>query len=142
MRALLDVNVLIALLDSDHVSHGKTTSWFSQNALKGWASCPLTQNGCVRIMSTPSYPNPLPAQAVIRRLKEACEAEVHEFWQDEVSVLDSAVIDSTKIHGPRQLTGIYLLALAVKRGGCFVTFDAHIPLAAVRNAHTRHLVVL
>jgi len=93
-------------------------------------------------MSTPSYPNPLPAQAVIRRLKEACEAEVHEFWQDEVSVLDSAVIDSTKIHGPRQLTGIYLLALAVKRGGCFVTFDAHIPLAAVRNAHTRHLVVL
>ena len=142
MRALLDVNVLIALLDSDHVSHGKTTSWFSQNALKGWASCPLTQNGCVRIMSTPSYPNPLPAQAVIRRLKEACEAEVHEFWQDEVSVLNSAVIDSTKIHGPRQLTGIYLLALAVKRGGCFVTFDAHLPLAAVRNAHTRHLVVL
>jgi uncharacterized protein len=142
VRALLDVNVLIALLDSDHVSHTNATSWLSQNTATGWASCPLTQNGCVRIMSNPGYPNPLPIQSVIKRLSEACQASVHEFWQDDVSLLDSAVIDATKIHGPRQLTDIYLLALAVRRGGRFVTFDDRVPIATVRKAQIRHLVVL
>jgi uncharacterized protein len=142
VRALLDVNVLIALLDSDHISHQSTTSWFAQHARKGWSSCPLTQNGCVRIMSTPSYPNPLPTQTVIGRLAEACGTGLHQFWPDDVSVLDSGIIDETRIHGPRWLTDIYLLALAVHHGGFFVTFDDHIPLAAVRKAQTRHLVVL
>jgi toxin-antitoxin system PIN domain toxin len=142
VRALLDVNVLIALLDSDHVSHEKTMGWFAENAKNGWASCPLTQNGCVRIMSTPSYPNPLPAQAVIKRLTEACHSKIHEFWEDEVSVLDPTLFDSAKIHGPRQLTDIYLFALAVQRGGCFVTFDGRIPVTAVRKAQPQHLVAL
>jgi uncharacterized protein len=142
VRALLDVNVLIALLDSDHASHGAAMSWFAKHAQEGWASCPITQNGCVRIMSNPNYPNPLPVQAVIRRLADACREDIHELWSDEVSLLDPEVIDSTRIHGPRQLTDIYLLALAVRRKGRFVTFDTGIPLAAVRNAQAHHLVVL
>jgi toxin-antitoxin system PIN domain toxin len=142
VRALLDVNVLIALLDSDHTSHGVAMSWFAKHAREGWASCPITQNGCVRIMSKPSYPNALPVQAVTKHLADACEAEVHEFWSDEVSLLDPDTFDSTRIHGPRQLTDIYLLALAVERAGKFVTFDAGIPLAAVRKATTHNLVVL
>lgn len=56
MRALLDVNFLIALLDSDHVRHAHAASWLRANGKLGWASCPITQNGCVRIMSLPSYP--------------------------------------------------------------------------------------
>ena len=142
MGALLDVNVLIALLDSDHTLHGTAMSWFAKHAREGWASCPITQNGCVRIMSNPSYPNALPVQAVMQRLTEACGEDVHEFWSDEVSLLDPDVVDSTRIHGPRQLTDIYLLAMAVEHDGRFVTFDAGIPVAAARKATKHGLVVL
>lgn len=142
MRALLDVNVLIALLDSDHASHDVAMSWFGKHAPEGWASCPITQNGCVRIMSSRSYPNPLPVQALMNRLAAACSEDVHEFWPDELSLLDPGMVDSTRIHGPRQLTDIYLLALAVRRHGRFVTFDAGVPLAAVRHATLRNLVVI
>src|SRR5580704_3661703 len=123
MRALLDVNVLIALLDSDHTSHGVALMWFAKHAREGWASSPITQNGCVRIMSNPSYPNALPVQAVMKHLAGACAEGVHEFWPDEVSLLDPVAFDSTRIHGPRQLTDIYLLGLAVAHAGRFVTFD-------------------
>jgi toxin-antitoxin system PIN domain toxin len=142
MRALLDVNVLIALLDSDHMSHEVALMWFAKHAREGWASSPITQNGCVRIMSNPSYPNALPVQAVMKRLADACEEDVHEFWSDEVSLLNPNVVDSTRIHGPRQLTDIYLLALAVEQEGRLVTFDTGVPLAVVRKATADNLVVL
>jgi len=57
-------------------------------------------------------------------------------------MLDSDVVDSTRIHGPRQLTDIYLLALAVQHGGRLATFDTGIPLAAVRKATTKNLLIL
>jgi toxin-antitoxin system PIN domain toxin len=142
VRALLDVNVLIALLDSDHASHDSAIRWFAKHAREGWASCPITQNGCIRVMSNPGYPNPLPVQAVIERLAAACDENIHEFWPDEVSLLDSDAVDPTRIHGPRQLTDIYLLALAVQHEGRLVTFDAGIPLAAVRNATTHNILIL
>ena len=142
MRALLDVNVLIALLDSDHASHDAAIRWFAKHAPEGWASCPITQNGCIRIMSNQGYPNPLPVQAVIGRLAEACDEVIHEFWPDEVSLLDSDVVDSTRIHGPRQLTDIYLLTLALQHEGRLVTFDNGIPLAAVRRATTQNVLIL
>jgi toxin-antitoxin system PIN domain toxin len=142
VRGLLDVNVLIALLDSDHASHDSAIHWFEKHARQGWASCPITQNGCVRIMSNPGYPNPLPVQAVVARLAEACHQDIHEFWSDEVSLLDPQVADTTRIHGPRQLTDVYLLALAVHHAGRLVTFDRGIPLTAVRNATTQNLLVL
>ena len=65
MRALLDINVLIALLDSDHSLHQRAREWFSRNAVTGWTSCPITQNGCVRIVASAGYPNPLPVPAVM-----------------------------------------------------------------------------
>jgi uncharacterized protein len=142
VRSLLDVNVLIALLDSDHASHGTAIRWFAKHARESWASCPITQNGCVRIMSNQGYPNPLPVQAVIERLAEACNEDIHEFWPDEVSLLDSGVVNSTRIHGPRQLTDIYLLALAVQHDGRLVTFDDGIPLAAVRRATAQNVLIL
>jgi uncharacterized protein len=142
VRALLDVNVLIALLDSDHASHDAAIKWFAKNAREGWASCPITQNGCIRIMSNAGYPNPFPVHAVIERLAEACQQNIHEFWPDEVSLLDPHVVDATRIHGPRQLTDIYLLALAVQHEGRLVTFDTGIPLTAVRKATTQNLFIL
>jgi toxin-antitoxin system PIN domain toxin len=142
MRALLDVNVLIALLDADHVLHAQAVDWFSRHAEQGWASCPITQNGCVRIMAHPGYPNALPVGAVSGRLAEAVAGPLHEFWPDDVSLLDPSVADTSRIHGPRQLTDVYLLALAVKRRGRFVTFDASVTIEAARGAEARHLVVL
>jgi len=142
MQALLDVNVLIALLDADHTLHARAAAWFARNATKGWASCPITENGCVRIMAHPGYPNPLPVHAVARRLGEAASHPLHEFWPDELSLLDGRIVDTARVHGPRQLTDVYLLALAVRRGGRFVTFDASVGLDAVPGAQPRHLLVL
>jgi uncharacterized protein len=142
MRALLDVNLLIALLDADHSLHSAATRWFGANAKEGWASCPITQNGCVRVMSHPGYPNPLPVRAIVERLAEATAHASHAFWPDAVSLLDGHVVDPGRIHGPRQVSDLYLLALAVANRGRLVTFDRSIPLEAVRSAEKRHLLVL
>ena len=142
MRALLDVNVLIALLDADHSLHARATEWFGSHAREGWASCPIAQNGCVRIMSHPGYPNALPVEAIIDRLAEACRGNHHEFWHDDISLLDEERFDASRIHGPRQLTDLYLLALAVRHGGRFVTFDQTIAVNAVKGAKGKDRVVL
>jgi uncharacterized protein len=139
MRALLDVNVLIALLDGDHSMHSRATQWFAAEAVRGWASCPITQNGCLRIMSHSGYPNSLPVKAIIERLGEASSGPLHEFWPDEISMLDPMIVDAARIHGPRQITDVYLLALAVRRGGRFVTFDESIAVEAVRGAAKKHV---
>jgi toxin-antitoxin system PIN domain toxin len=142
MRALLDVNVLIALLDSDHTLHWPATDWFARQRDEGWASCPITQNGCVRIMSHPSYPNPLPVQAIIERLVEATFTRLHEFWPDDISLLDQQLVDAGRIHGPRQLTDVYLLALAVRHGGRFATFNQSVSVEAIKGARTDDLCKL
>ena len=138
--ALLDVNVLIALHDEQHVHHAVAANWFVANARHGWASCPITQNGCVRILCQPGYPNPVPLSQALAMLRHSCARSHHRFWPDDVSLLDPAHLNHSRMHGPRQLTDLYLLALAVEHKGRFVTFDAQIPLNAVRGATTLHLV--
>jgi toxin-antitoxin system PIN domain toxin len=142
MRALLDVNVLIALLDADHSLHQRAMTWFAAHAATGWASCPITQNGCMRIMSHPAYPNPLPVRAVMDRLAEAGANAFHEFWADDISLLDATVAHRDRIHGPRQITDVYLLALAIRHGGRFVTFDGSVARDAVTGADRTQLVAL
>ena len=142
MRSLLDVNVLIALLDADHASHRAALAWIAEHASDGWASCPITQNGCVRIMSHPGYPNAPSVLEIVQRLRAATDDRTHEFWPDSESLLDEELIDATRVHGPRQLTDVYLLALAVQKGGRLVTFDASIAIAAVRGAKPKHLLKL
>ena len=141
-RALLDINVLIALLDLDHAHHRRARSWLESEAVSGWASCPLTENGCVRVMSQSRYPSPVPTVEVIRRLQGATATSYHEFWPDDLSILDQTVVDNARIHGPKQLTDVYLLALAVKQAGRFVTFDGSVPLSAVLHARKEHLAVI
>jgi uncharacterized protein len=142
MRALLDVNVLIALLDSDHLHHARAIDWLRGNIASGWASCPLTQNGSIRIMSQPGYPNPLQPAAVAARLAEATATPHHAFWPDSVSLLDAERITWNAVLGSRQVTDVYLLALAVQQGGSLVTLDRAVPLKAVPGAKARHLVVI
>ncbi len=142
MRALLDVNVLIALLDAAHLHHRSATAWLSDNALRGWASCPLTQNGCVRIMSLVKYPNHQPVDAVASRLRAAIEGPQHRFWPDDISLLDPTAVDTARTLTSRQLTDAYLLALAVAHGGRLVTFDQRVASAAVPGARSEHLVII
>ena len=142
MRALLDVNVLIALLDADHAFHQAAWRWFERQRRAGWASCPITQNGCIRIMAHATYPNPIPVQSVSERLREATSNALHEFWADDVSLLDDDLYDLQRVHGPRQLTDTYLLGLAVRRGGRFVTFDRTVTHQSVKHACSGHLLGL
>ena len=142
MRSLLDVNVLIALLDPDHTLHEAAMAWFAKHGRGGWASCPVTQNGCLRVMSNPAYPNALPVESVIRRLGDACRSGVHLFWPDDVSLLEPRTLDAARILTSRQVTDLYLLALAVAHGGRFVSFDRSISIAAVCGARPQHLLNL
>jgi uncharacterized protein len=142
MRALLDVNVLIALLDVDHVHHAPARAWLAQNIEAGWASCPLTQNGCIRIMSQRAYPGALPASAVAARLRAATATAWHAFWPDSLSLLADDVLDWNGVLASRHVTDLYLLALAVRNGGRLVTLDRGVPLGAVPGANAEHLLVI
>lgn len=142
MRALLDLNVLIALFDSDHVHHADAARWFSAEAGRGWASCPLTQNGCLRILGSAAYPRPEPLVEMRARLSEATSHPVHEFRADDLSLLDDQRFDAARLHDARQVTDSYLLALAVAHGGRLVTFDRSIALSAVRGARAENLLRL
>ncbi len=114
MTALLDVNVLIALLDAGHLHHGTQTA----------------------------YPNRAPAAEVAARLTEATQHPAHHFWPDAVSLLSPGLMAWSKLLTGRHITDAYLLALAVENRGTFVTLDQGIPLAAVPGAQAGHLVVL
>lgn len=142
MRALLDVNVLIALLDAGHVHHRLATDWLVVHLERGWASCPLTQNGCIRILSNAAYPNAIPAAQVAERLAEAARHPAHAFWPDAISLLEPDRLAWDRLLSGRQVTDAYLLALAVDQGGRLVTLDRGVPWAAVRGARSPHLVVL
>ena len=140
MRALLDVNVLIALLDAAHQHHAAARAWLDANIAQGWGSCPITQNGCVRILSQPSYPGAEPPGAIARRLRDATVTEWHAFWPDDLSLIATGTLDWHHVLGPRQLTDLYLLPLAVHQDGRLVTLDRGMPLHAVHAAEPRHLV--
>ena len=143
MRALLDVNVIIALFDPDHAFHQRAHVWWAANAKRGWASCPLTENGAVRIMSNPNYSDQarFTPGDLIGRLREFASQTNHEFWQDEISLRDENFFAADRIHSSRKLTDLYLLALATKHEGRLVTFDEGIPLSAACKAKPANLCV-
>lgn len=141
-RALLDINVLLALLDADHLDHERAWHWADTELVDGWASCPITENGFVRIISQPRYPSPVSPHRAADLLRDSRGGSDHEFWPCQGSVLDPEFLTTTRIHGPRQVTDAYLLALAAHRGGRFATFDRRITTDAVPHAGPEHLVVV
>ena len=144
MRALLDVNIIIALLDPDHAFHKRAHVWWAANSKPGWASCPITENGVVRIMSHSGY-SPgarFTPGDLISRLELFTRQTSHEFWPDNISLRDDAIFTTDRIHSSRQLTDLYLLALAVKHGGRLATFDQGIPISAARNAKAENITLV
>ena len=142
MRSLYDTSCLVAILDEDHTAHATVSAWFAANIEHGWASCPLTQNGCVRILSQPNYPGAFSVAEAIAGLSAAVSSEHHQFIPDDISLLDDALVDDRRLLGHRQLTDVYLLALAVAHDARLVTLDTRIPLAPVHGANATHLVMI
>jgi toxin-antitoxin system PIN domain toxin len=141
--SLLDVNVLIALFDPAHINHDEAHDWFKIARGTAWATCPITINGVVRVLSNPAYPTieATPAE-IISRLQDLCSSPHHEFWPDDLSLLENRNFRSVSIGGHQKITDVYLLALAVNKSGQMVTFDRSIPLKAVVGAEARHLKLL
>ena len=142
-RALLDVNVWVALFDDAHQFSPRANAFIESRGVK-IATCPLVENGVIRVLSLPSYGRQggLPIQRVREQLRSACDALDHEFWPDEISLRDDEKVDFSRVQGHNQITDLYLLALAVHRGGCLATFDQAIALSSVLGATARHLKLL
>ena len=142
-RYLLDVNVWVALFDSAHIASTRANA-FIDTANIQIATCPLVENGIIRILNLPNYGKrgALGIQLVRNQLIKACQSLNHQFWPDDISLRDDQCVDFSRVHGHNQITDLYLLALAVKHDGVFVTFDQNIPIGSVYGAQDKHLLVL
>jgi uncharacterized protein len=133
---LLDVNALIALISPRHIHHDRMHHWFSKNSSAGWATCPITENGVIRIISQPSFAaGPYTPSEAAEALRSVCESlsKQHRFWRDDVSLVDDSLFSMNKVISPRQVTDAYLLGLASKHGAKLVSFDRNLPWQAIRN---------
>jgi len=137
------VNVLVALFDPAHDNHEDAHRWFCRNRTHGWATCPITINGCIRVLSNPAYPtvDATPAE-VASRLASLCSTADHHFWPDSVSLMDEALFRPSMIVGHQKITDAYLLGLTVRNHGRLTTFDRSIPMKAVQGAGPGNLVVI
>jgi uncharacterized protein len=134
MVYLLDVNVLIALLDADHEHHERAHIWFGGLQAERWATCPITENGVVRILAqTTLGGGRLGVAEAAQRLERACQLPNHLFWPDDISLLDKNFINYLQIPGPKNITDAYLLGIAVKHGGRLATFDRRLVTKAVKG---------
>jgi uncharacterized protein len=142
-RLLLDVNLWVALFDDAHEFSAEANQLVERPRAK-FATCPLVENGVVRVLNLPGYANrgPLGMARVRQQLQSACSTLDHEFWADDVSVTDDTLFNFERIHGHNQITDAYLLALAVRHGGTLVTLDRAITLDAVHGAKPQHLTIL
>ncbi len=142
MTFLLDVNVLIALIDPTHVGHDAAHRWFAATGAASWATCPMTENGVIRIVGHPKYPNSAGSPAAVAPIViRLCALPGHVFWQDDLSLMDTAIIDVARITTPAQVTDTYLLALAVAKRGRLATFDRRLsPNAVSRGKAALHII--
>ncbi len=128
MSYLLDVNMLVSLFDGRHVNHDAAHYWFGTTFAANWATCSITEAGCVRVLSNPAYPtvSATPAE-VLARLNRFCGSGGHRFWADDLSPRMS-LDDQAKgrLRGHRQVTDFHLAALASHRGGLLATFDGRL----------------
>jgi toxin-antitoxin system PIN domain toxin len=131
---LLDVNVLIALIDPAHISHNTAHHWFESVGKASWATCPITENGVIRIVGHASYPNtPGSTADVAAIMAKMCELPGHVFWPDSLSLTDAAQVDASQVLTSAQVTDTYLLALARANDGKLATFDRRLSIKAVKG---------
>ena len=140
MAFLLDVNVLIALTDSLHEHHRRVTDWFESDPYRPWATCPVTENGFIRILGHPRYPNFAGDTSDAREiLEKLCLLPGHQFWPDDISLRDRTKFRN--LPDSRHLTDHYLLGLAVARQGSLATMDQSIGAAALPDGERSVLLI-
>ena len=141
-RFLLDVNVLIALIDPAHVQHDHAHDWFAATGKHAWATCPMTENGVLRIVGSTRYPNSPGTPAAVAELVSVLRAlGGHEFWPDDVALFDGRLVDTARLLDSGQVTDTYLLALARAHDGQLASFDRHLVTDAVVNgSQVLHLI--
>jgi len=131
---LPDVNVLIALIDPTHVHHHAVQAWFAADSMYSWATCPITENGVLRIASHPNYPNsqgsPAAVASVLRKLRDR---PGYAFWAGDISLLVDRHIGTSRLLTHKQVTDSYLLALAAAHGSKLATRDRRLSAAAVHG---------
>lgn len=131
---LLDVNVLIALVDPAHLQHDQAHDWFARTGSKAFATCPITENGLLRIISHPRYPNSPGTPDVAANLLSALrELPDHHFWPDNISLVDPQYVDTRHLSSHSQTTDTYLLALAKAHGGRLASMDSRLVTRAVAD---------
>lgn len=134
MTFLLDINVLVALIDPAHVGHDTAHRWFKDTAGESWATCPLTENGVIRIVGHSKYPgSPGSPAAVAGIVVSLRRLSGHVFWPDDISLVGEEFVDPGQILTSAQVTDTYLLGLAVARKGVLATFDRRLSAKPVRG---------
>ena len=134
MTYLLDASILIALCDELHAHHSQAYRWFTTSKKLSWATCPLTENAFLRITSHLSYPRSTGSvMEQARVLRELRDLPGHQFWPNDISLLEEDIWLQMDHAKSADLTDLYLLALAVKCGGKFVTLDRSIPAHRIRG---------
>ena len=139
---LLDVNVMVALFDPDHVHHDLAHDWFAEQRVAGWETCPLTENGLVRVLSSQRVGAGLTIADIAARLRILKSVGRHVFWGDDVSLTDERLFRSKSIRGHRQVTDVYLAGLAQAKGGHLATLDRSIPVSAIVDARPDLLQII
>jgi toxin-antitoxin system PIN domain toxin len=141
---LLDTNLLIALLWPSHERHGLAVKWFTRHRAKGWATCPFTQAGFVRIVSNPAFSrDAVQPREAIHILSANTAAKDHNFWPDELPLADAVAFTGLRLMGHQQVTDAYLLGLAIRRGGVLATLDPRIAsLTEPKSAERRALEII
>jgi uncharacterized protein len=140
-RYLLDVNVLIALVDPAHIEHETVHKWFERTGQKAFATCPITENGLLRIVGHPKYPNsPGPPSHLIDALLAIRALPGHAFWTDSISLTDKQWIEPSQLSNHARVTDSYLLALAKANRGKLATLDQKLATATV--AHGKSALAL
>jgi toxin-antitoxin system PIN domain toxin len=141
--ALLDINVLVALFDADHIHHDLAHDWFADHHENGWATCPVTVSGFIRVVSNPKYQSDAVRPALAAdQLRMFCGSRHHRFWPAALSLTDESRFALGAARGYGQITDVYLLALAKEMNGALTTFDRTIPIAAVKGARSEHLIAI
>jgi toxin-antitoxin system PIN domain toxin len=141
---LLDINLLVALLWTNHEQHEAAGAWFQALRRSEWATCPLTQAGFVRISSNPHvFPDAPPSGKAVEVLRANLLHPRHRFWPDDIPFAEAVAPLGGLFTGHQQTTDAYLLGLAIHRGGILATFDTGIAaLVAAESRCSKSLQIL
>jgi len=123
--------VIIAIIDAQHVDHRRAKGWFESTDDLHWLSCPITQNGVIRILSNPRYSASITLSRAMRSLRILLTRGQHQFVSDSISILDPDIVDSNHLLSHNQTTDTCLLALAAAHNASLATFDKRLVATAV-----------